>query len=79
MEKINLSPKAKNLKIGIYEHYKGNKYEVIGVGFYSETLQEVVIYKAMYEENNLWARPLEMFLENVDVDGKMVPRFKFLN
>ena len=79
MEKLQLSDIAKSFKLGIYEHYKGNKYEVIGVGFDSETLEEVVIYKALYGENNLWARPLKMFLENVEKDGKILPRFKYLN
>lgn len=71
------------LKPGIYRHYKGNEYEVIGVGHHSETLEEVVVYRALYESedfgnNALWVRPLTMFLENVNVDGKEVPRFEFV-
>ena len=66
---------------GIYEHYKGKRYEVIGVGHHSETLEEVVIYKALYVnkefgKDSLWVRPAKMFVENVEIAGKSVPRFK---
>ena len=62
---------------GKYKHYKGNLYEVIGVAKHSETLEELVVYKALYqaEGENLWVRPLKMFLETVVVDGKEVRRF----
>ena len=66
------------LKLGIYEHYKGNKYEVIGVAKHSETLEEMVVYKALYGERGLWVRPLKMFLEEVEISGKKVPRFKYV-
>jgi hypothetical protein len=71
------------LKLGKYEHYKGKQYEVIGIARYSETLKELVIYRALYNSeefgnNALWARPKKMFLETVNVNGKEVPRFKFL-
>jgi hypothetical protein len=65
-----------NLKPGIYQHYKGNQYEVIGVAKHSETMEELVVYRALYGEHALWVRPLAMFLENVTVEGKEVPRFK---
>lgn len=65
-------------KKGIYKHYKGNYYELIGVGKHSETLEEVVIYKALYGEHGLWARPASMWNEMVEVDGKFVPRFQFI-
>ncbi len=61
MDKI-LSDNAKNLKIGEYQHYKGNKYTVLGVAFHSEILEELVIYQAQYGNKSLWARPLAMFL-----------------
>ena len=69
------------LKFGRYVHYKGKQYEVIGFARHSETLEELVIYKALYasEEfgnNALWARPKSMFLETVNIDGKEIPRFK---
>ena len=67
--------------IGIYQHYKGNQYKVLGIGHHSETLEELVIYEALYlspkfGKNALWVRPLKMFLEEVEVDGQNVPRFK---
>ncbi len=73
-----LSKKAKALKIGEYEHYKGNKYLVLCVGRHSETLEEMVIYQAQYKDKSIWTRPLEMFMGKVEVDGKKVPRFKFM-
>ena len=63
------------LKLGIYRHYKGNKYEVTGIAKHSETLEEMVVYKALYGEGQIWVRPLKMFMEEVEVDGKKVPRF----
>ena len=65
------------LKLGTYEHYKGNRYEVVGLARHSETLEDLVVYRALYGERGLWVRPLGMFLEEVDVGGKKVPRFKF--
>lgn len=69
-----------SLKAGKYKHYKGNQYEVIGIAKHSETLEEIVVYKALYqaEGENLWLRPLAMFIENVTIEGKEVPRFEFL-
>jgi cyclomaltodextrinase / maltogenic alpha-amylase / neopullulanase len=66
------------LKLGKYKHYKGNEYEVIGIAKHSETLEELVVYRALYGEEQIWVRPLDMFLEEVDVDGKKVPRFSFV-
>ena len=63
---------------GKYRHYKGNLYEVVGVARHSETLEEMVVYRALYGEGGLWVRPLAMFLENVTLDGKTVPRFAFV-
>jgi hypothetical protein len=64
------------LKKGRYKHYKGKFYEVIGVAKHSETLEEFVVYYD--DKRNLWIRPLEMFTENVEVDGKKMPRFEFV-
>lgn len=66
------------MKPGIYRHYKGNEYEVIGVAKHSETLEDYVVYRALYGEGGLWVRPLQMFEEQVTVDGKMVPRFAYV-
>ena len=65
-------------KLGKYKHYKGKKYEVIGVAKHSETLEKMVAYKALYGERGLWVRPLKMFLEEVEMNGKKVPRFKYV-
>ena len=69
------------MKLGKYQHSKtGNFYRVIGVAKHSETLEELVVYKALYKnpESILWVRPKKMFLEKVKINGKMVPRFKFV-
>ncbi|MBR9692120.1 DUF1653 domain-containing protein [Candidatus Woesearchaeota archaeon] len=66
------------MKLGKYKHYKGNYYEVIGVAKHSETLQEMVVYKALYGDNSFWVRPKEMFFEMVDVDGNEIPRFEYI-
>ena len=66
------------LKLGRYEHYKGNYYEIIGVARHSETMEDLVVYRALYGERGLWVRPLTMFLEEVEVAGKKVPRFKYI-
>ena len=66
------------IKKGIYEHYKGMKYEVIGVCRHSETLETLVVYKALYGNYELWVRPLEMFNEIVEIDGEKIERFKLV-
>ncbi len=60
---------------GIYKHYKGNKYKVLGIAKHSETLQEMVVYQALYGEMGVWVRPLSMWNEEVSVDGKNILRF----
>jgi hypothetical protein len=66
---------------GKYRHYKGKEYEVIGTARHSETLEEMVVYKALYQKEgeNLWVRPAKMFLEEVKVEGRRVKRFEFLH
>lgn len=66
------------MKLGKYKHYKSKEYEVIGIARHSESLEELVVYKALYEEGALWVRPISMFDESVEVDGKKIPRFKYL-
>lgn len=64
--------------LGIYRHYKGNKYEVIGFAKHSETLEDMVIYKALYGEGGTWVRPLSMWENPIETDGKAVKRFEFI-
>ena len=69
--------------LGEYEHYKKKRCLVIGVARHSETLEKLVVYRALYDSadfgsDSLWVRPLEMFLENVVVDGVEVPRFRLI-
>ncbi|OGZ77281.1 MAG: hypothetical protein A3G45_02305 [Candidatus Staskawiczbacteria bacterium RIFCSPLOWO2_12_FULL_37_15] len=66
------------VKIGKYEHYEGKQYEVLGIAKHSETLEEFVVYKALYGEGELWVRPLKIFLEEVESNGKKVKRFKYI-
>ncbi len=68
---------------GKYRHYKGKEYEVIGLAHHTETLELLVVYKALYDSeefgpNAIWARPLSMFTEKIEVDGKKVSRFEHL-
>lgn len=66
------------LRLGEYEHYKGGRYKVIGIAKHSETLEELAVYQALYGEGGLWVRPLKMFLEEVEVNGKKIPRFRYI-
>jgi hypothetical protein len=72
-----------HIKTGKYRHYKGKLYEVLGTVRHSETLEEMVLYKALYEsefgKDSLWVRPKEMFFEKVVVDGREVQRFEHVN
>jgi len=71
------------MKLGKYKHYKGRFYQVVGVAHYSETLEELIVYRALYKiekygKDSLWVRPKKMFCENVIIDGKEAPRFLFV-
>ena len=63
---------------GKYEHYKGKLYRVLAIAKHSETLEEMVVYQQLYGEEGVWVRPLGMFLETVEVDGKLIPRFRHI-
>ena len=65
---------------GIYEHYKGKRYKVHGLVRHSESLEMLVLYEALYENElgKLWVRPEKMFLETIEFEGKEMPRFRFL-
>ena len=72
------------MKLGKYRHYKGKEYEVLGVATHSETLEELVVYKALYliegkGENSLWVRPKAMFEEEIVVDGVVRKRFELID
>lgn len=66
------------IQTGKYQHYKGNEYQVLDMVLHSETEQFMVLYQPLYGERLLWVRPLEMFFEEVEVDGQRLPRFKFV-
>lgn len=67
-----------NLPTGIYQHYKGQQYRVIGVARHSETEEQLVVYQTLYGAFDLWVRPISMFLESVEIDGLQQPRFALL-
>jgi hypothetical protein len=74
-----LSSLAKTVVVdGLYQHYKGFEYKVIAVARHSETLEELVVYQALYGEKGIWVRPLAMFVENVTIEGKSQQRFKYV-
>ncbi len=72
------------MKLGKYRHYKGKEYEVLGIATHSETLEELVVYKALYEiegkgKDSIWVRPKGMFEEYIEIDGAKKKRFQFID
>ena len=67
------------IKPGLYQHYKGNQYEVIDTVRHSESEETLVLYRALYGERGLWVRPLAMFTESVNIDGLCIPRFELIS
>lgn len=67
------------IRLGLYRHYKGLMYEVIDTARHSETLEPMVVYRALYGERGLWVRPAAMFQEVVMVEGQRLPRFEWLS
>ena len=65
------------MKLGKYKHYKGGEYEVLGIARHSETMEDFVVYQHLDGEKEIWVRPTNIFLEEVDIGGKKVPRFKY--
>ena len=66
------------IKQGRYRHFKGNEYRVLGIARHSETLEEMVVYQALYGEQGIWVRPAHMWGETVDRDGYRGPRFTYI-
>ena len=66
------------IKLGIYQHYKGNLYQVLHIAKHSETEEALVFYRALYQAYGVWVRPLAMFAVTVEVNGEAVPRFKLI-
>ena len=67
-----------DIKLGIYKHYKGNEYRVLGIATHSETLEKLVVYQALYGSYGIWVRPINMWNEIVEVNGQLVKRFEFI-
>lgn len=66
------------IQAGVYRHYKGNTYQVIGIAKHSETEEDLVVYRALYGAFGLWVRPIDMFCEEVEVGGQLVSRFELI-
>ncbi len=66
------------IKLGRYRHFKGKEYEVLGLAKHSETLEEMVIYRALYGNRDVWVRPLSMWNETVERNGNTVKRFTYI-
>lgn len=67
------------IKPGRYRHFKGKEYQVLGVAKHSESLEELVVYRALYGEGALWVRPVSMWNETIERDGQNVLRFTFIS
>ena len=67
------------LKTGKYRHFKGKEYELVGIATHSETMEPMVVYRALYGEHGLWVRPLSMWTETVERDGYCGPRFQYVD
>jgi hypothetical protein len=67
-----------SIKLGVYQHYNGRHYQVIGIARHSETLEEMIVYQALYDNYGLWVRPRTMFEELITLGGKTRKRFEYL-
>ena len=77
-EEKKIKSEEKEMKKGIYRHYKGGEYKILNEVKNSENQEEMVVYQDLNDESKIWVRPKKMFLEDVEVDGIMVPRFEFV-
>jgi hypothetical protein len=76
---VDIEKVAAELKVGRYQHYKGQFYQVLATARHSETREWVVVYRCLYDDFSIWVRPLEMFVENVTLDnGQHVARFAYI-
>ncbi len=74
-----ISPLAKTIEVNSqYRHYKGNYYRVLALAHHSETLEELVVYQALDKQKAIWVRPLQLFLEEVSIEGSNQPRFQLI-
>ena len=67
-----------SITAGIYQHYKGKLYQVFHVATHSETQEKLVVYQCLYGDYSMWVRPLDMFMETVEIKGETLPRFKLI-
>jgi hypothetical protein len=67
------------IKNGVYRHYKGKNYLVMGLAHHSETREPLVVYRCLYDDYSLWVRPESMFTETVTINGREIPRFAFVH
>lgn len=67
------------MKLGKYRHFKGNEYEVLAIANHSETMEKMVVYKALYGKREVWVRPLSMWDEEITRDGKTFKRFEYID
>ena len=78
LKKLKVGKIMANVKLGKYRHFKGMEYEVIAIANHSETLEKMVVYKALYGENEVWVRPISMWDEEITRDGKTFKRFTYI-
>jgi hypothetical protein len=78
MPRANDLPPLPSIPLGRYRHYKGGEYEVLGVVRHSETLEPLVLYRPLYNDSGSWVRPLTMFFETIEHDGRRQPRFDLI-
>lgn len=73
-----MNTNIEKIKLGKYKHFKGNYYEVLDIANHSETLEKMVVYRALYGDFGLWVRPAKMWNETITRDGKTFKRFEFV-
>ncbi|MBE6664694.1 MAG: DUF1653 domain-containing protein [Ruminococcaceae bacterium] len=70
--------KKTTISLGVYRHFKGNFYEALAVAKHSETMEDMVVYRALYGEGDIWGRPLSLWMEQVEQNGEKIPRFLYI-